>query len=286
MITSAWLDGGWFYPSKGFLHAVLADSAGAVHVINGHFKSGTDRAFREQEARVLLQILDGIPSAEPVWIGGDFNSYSPVDVEPGSLTPPAYELGADSAEVIGWEPVGYLLDRSYRDAFRVENPLDLGYTKHTREFFGYSTEPRVRIDYLLRSPHAGWTLQTAEVVTDGLADVGSDHYAVFAVYGRSSGTTDVVHGDVEVSSVLLRCRPNPFSSSTSIEFSAVEGRVNQLDVFSVMGRRVKTLICPPGVSGAVWDGTDDRGFDLPTGWYFVRMASGSRSENTRVLLVR
>lgn len=288
MITSAWLDGGWFYPTHGFFHAELSDSAGSVHVIDAHFQSGQERVHREKEARVLLQIIDGIPADEFVWVCGDFNSYSPVDVEPGSPTPPAYDKGAGPADAVGWEPVGYLLDRSYIDAFRTLHTQDLGYTRPTREFYGYPTEPNARVDFILRSPHMGWILETSKVVTDGFADVGSDHYAVLATYRRGI-LTAVDDIDADSRPLALSCSPNPFRSMTTVVYDVPEGGPVSLDVYSVEGRFVRRLVSEVQSSGTyelLWDGSDASDVRLPAGWYFMRLTSTGTTQTSPVLLLR
>ncbi len=281
------LDGTWYDLGHAFLHATLADSASSIHIINLHFRPGLDREGREKEARILLQVLDEIPTGELVCVGGDFNSYSPVDVEPGSPTPPAYDLGADSAEVVGWEPAGYLVDRGYEDAFRTLHPLDCTYTRPTREFYG-PLEPNARVDFLLRSPDPQWVLETADVVTDGLADVGSDHYPIFARYCRSH-LTDAPETKVEVRTCRMRCWPNPFSSQTVVEYEIARPGPVTLDVYSVLGRLVCRLDSESGSAGMhrlQWDGKTPAGQDLPAGWYYVRLRSGTEIQTTAVLLLR
>jgi|GEM_PF-2500763 len=287
-ITTAWLDGDRFDLTHGFLHATLADSAGPIHIVDVHFKSGPSRTFREKEARVLLQVLDGIPPDEIVWVAGDFNSYSPVDVEPGSPTPPAYDLGAPSAEETGWEPVSYLLDRGFRDAFRLLHPLEVGYTRPTREFYGYPLEPSGRVDFVLRSPMPGWILETAEVVADGPADLGSDHYAVFAAYRRGI-LTSVADPEVGTARPGLRCRPNPFASRTTIDYEVPRAGRVEIDVYSVTGRHVRRLFAGDrtiGVRALQWDGRDDDGRPVPQGWYCVRMVTPAACSTLDVLFLK
>jgi len=288
IVTEAVLDSALFTLSKGLFHAVLEDSGGPVHVIDVHLASGEMRLDREMEARVLLEVLDGIPAGEPVWIGGDFNSYSPVDAATGSPTAPACDLGADPVEAIGWEPVEYLLERGYNDAFRYRYPLDSGYTKHARSFYETPQNPCMRVDFLFRSPDAPWWVQSAEVVTDGLADVASDHYAVFAVYRRPT-LTEAAEPEITAGDTGLRCRPNPFTSVTTIEFETAHVAPVRVGIYSVLGRHVRSLVsgaAPAGAAHLTWDGSDDSGMDLPGGWYFVRVESEQRVETTRVLLVR
>jgi endonuclease/exonuclease/phosphatase family metal-dependent hydrolase len=168
-----------------FIHAVLDVWDEKAHVIGVHFKSRPDRPQREREARALLQILRGLPPDETVWIAGDFNSYSPLDIHPESPTPPDYSAGAQQPEDRGWEPVGYLMGEGYEDAFRTMHPVEPGYTQATAGF--NERRPRHRVDFILKSPGGPWRLQMAETLADSLGHIASDHYAVFATYKWESG---------------------------------------------------------------------------------------------------
>lgn len=68
--------------------------------------------------------------------------------------------------------------------------------------------------------------------------------------------------------------PNPFQRSVTLGFSlAREGRVD-MAVYSVEGRRVKTLasgIRPAGQYRLEWDGQDEAGRAVLPGVYFVRL---------------
>lgn len=91
---------------------------------------------------------------------------------------------------------------------------------------------------------------------------------------------------------LMRPCPNPFSTSTRIEFAAhiPSGEPPlSLVVCDVTGRTVRHLVQPSlahssGVAG--WDGTDDRGASLPSGLYHCRLRLGRHVLTQPMLLVR
>jgi len=97
--------------------------------------------------------------------------------------------------------------------------------------------------------------------------------------------------------ILSANYPNPFNPSTRIEFQIPEqARVN-LTVFDILGRPVKTLLDGdlPASAGSpyfvLWDGTDARGGNAPSGIYFYRMkvtgVSGASSRQVKnMVLVR
>jgi endonuclease/exonuclease/phosphatase family metal-dependent hydrolase len=257
-----------------FTHATLQLAGEPVHVLGVHFRPGLYRAERELEARALLTILDGLPPGESVWIGGDFNSYSPVDVAPGSLTPPDYAAGADPAEEKGWEPLGYLLDRGYADAFRSLHPYSLGYTQGTAAFIPGDV-PMQRVDFLACSPGSPWRLVQVETADDAGGDIGSDHYAVFASYTRASaGVGEPVALDVP----RLRAWPNPARGDVRIALDLDAARDVEAQVLSLDGRVMRTLAGGRLAAGEHilgWDGADRFGRPLGAGVYLVRCRSAA-----------
>jgi C1A family cysteine protease len=88
---------------------------------------------------------------------------------------------------------------------------------------------------------------------------------------------------------LFQNYPNPFNARTRVEFVAAEkGRVS-LEIFNILGQRVKTLvdgIRPAGTYQVVWDGTDDGGFPVASGIYFYRLRGGHRVQTRRMVLLR
>jgi len=83
--------------------------------------------------------------------------------------------------------------------------------------------------------------------------------------------------------------PNPFSASTSIQYSLPDPSVVQLIVFDVLGRRVASLVDQNQEAGnhvLVWDGRTSTGVAVNSGVYFVRMNTRSTSRTISVTLTR
>jgi plastocyanin len=87
--------------------------------------------------------------------------------------------------------------------------------------------------------------------------------------------------------------PNPFNPSTKLSFSVGTASFTEIVVYSTDGRKVKTLssgTLAPGTYSLSWDGTDDRGLDVVSDVYFVRMLSGPAglyfSATRKMLLLR
>ena len=105
------------------------------------------------------------------------------------------------------------------------------------------------------------------------------------------GEPTAVEGALPTTTRLLAPMPNPSSSSSLLAFSlAKPGRVD-LAVYSVDGRRVRTVLAESreaGFHNVSWDGAADDGRRVPAGVYFVRMttAEGVRQSRTLTLLGR
>jgi hypothetical protein len=94
--------------------------------------------------------------------------------------------------------------------------------------------------------------------------------------------------------LLLRIEPNPFTTAVAIVFESFicQGGNAEVDIYDLSGRFVKTVwkgTCTGGVQESrklAWDGSSERGEQVPSGVYFVRYSEGGRSLARKVVLVR
>ncbi len=87
----------------------------------------------------------------------------------------------------------------------------------------------------------------------------------------------------------LHAWPNPFNPLTRIAVDLPAGGDVELCVYDLRGRRVRTLAAGAWSAGRrelAWDGRDDRGRDLPSGAYLVRVRAAGRAAAATVTLVR
>ena len=83
--------------------------------------------------------------------------------------------------------------------------------------------------------------------------------------------------------------PNPALPGTSVRYAIPEGGEVQLRVYGLSGRLVRELAGGPEVAGehiAVWDGRDERGREVGTGIYFLRLAHRGEVKTARVVVFR
>jgi choice-of-anchor B domain-containing protein len=111
------------------------------------------------------------------------------------------------------------------------------------------------------------------------------------IFGFSGGVTDVNDAQVggPASFALDQNFPNPFNSETEIIYHLpLEAEVS-LVIYNVLGRPVRHLVDgvnPAGSHTIVWDGVDDAGDEVGTGYYIVRLRVGSFLESRKMLLLR
>lgn len=100
-----------------------------------------------------------------------------------------------------------------------------------------------------------------------------------AIESRSAG----------LNKAAITCSPNPFTVSGAVNFRITGSTKVCLKIYDMSGRLVKTLfsgIRSTGSYQAVWQGTNEQGFNVPSGRYVLRMQTGSASFVHTVLLSR
>jgi len=107
----------------------------------------------------------------------------------------------------------------------------------------------------------------------------------------TSGTIAVPEPETRVlptRSGLNPARPSPFVSSTTLSFALATSGHAELAIFSVDGRRVRTLASgafAPGEYQRQWDGRGDDGGRVPAGVYFVRLTTPHGDFRSRLVLL-
>lgn len=91
------------------------------------------------------------------------------------------------------------------------------------------------------------------------------------------------------SNKLAQNFPNPFNPSTSIKFDVKDKGVVTLNVYSITGQLIRTLV--NGVKDAgcytvIWDGKNNRGTSVASGIYFYKMETKGFSETKKIVMVR
>jgi len=102
-------------------------------------------------------------------------------------------------------------------------------------------------------------------------------------------TTCLSGGAVEPVAQGLEVAPNPANPRTTISFVLEHSGPVRLDVFSVDGRRIITLIdgaLPAGLHSRIWDGRDEAGRNPASGSYLIRLETAEHIQTGSLSLIR
>lgn len=83
--------------------------------------------------------------------------------------------------------------------------------------------------------------------------------------------------------------PNPFNPVTNLQFTLSKSVHVKIDIFNIVGQRVRTLVdkdMKPGVYVADWDGKDENGNSVSSGIYFYKMQAGEFSNMKKMVLLK
>jgi subtilisin family serine protease len=88
---------------------------------------------------------------------------------------------------------------------------------------------------------------------------------------------------------LAQNYPNPFNPKTVMAFGLPVTGQTTLEVYDIMGRKVKTLVdgvLPAGTHNVVWDGTDNHGTSVASGIYFYKLAHGEKVITRKMMMLK
>ncbi len=126
--------------------------------------------------------------------------------------------------------------------------------------------------------------------------------AIAHAWGDSSqGKIYFYKGDATITSVesdplgivrdfqLAQNYPNPFNPETSITYSLPITSFVKLEIFDLLGRKIRTLVSgkqSPGKYSVRWDGRDEAGKVVSSGAYFYRLKAGDYIKTRKMVLLR
>jgi len=100
---------------------------------------------------------------------------------------------------------------------------------------------------------------------------------------------DIGNDVIPVVTALKGNFPNPFNPTTSINFSIKEPAQVKIDVYNMLGQKVKTLVngyVGTGNHSVVWNGVDDRNRNVASGIYFYRMQAGKYTSTKKMIMMK
>ena len=102
-----------------------------------------------------------------------------------------------------------------------------------------------------------------------------------------TNVADCVLGPVD--NYSLEAFPNPFNPVTQIRIETKEAQKTTIEIFNLLGEKVKTLFndnLPSGVTNFNWYGNDDSGEILPSGIYFILASSASNKKALKISFIK
>ena len=88
---------------------------------------------------------------------------------------------------------------------------------------------------------------------------------------------------------LIQNHPNPFNAITNIEFNLVNDGLVTIDIYDIMGRKVKRLISEEFTSGShriIWDCRNQSGDEVCSGFYIYTLYTDEHMESKKMLLLK
>ncbi len=89
--------------------------------------------------------------------------------------------------------------------------------------------------------------------------------------------------------VLEQNYPNPFNPYTTITFAVPTASQVTLDIYNVLGQRVKRIVngnLPSGYHQIRWDGKDSFGDNVASGIYFYQIRAADRTKTKNMILLK
>ena len=105
---------------------------------------------------------------------------------------------------------------------------------------------------------------------------------------RVTAVADVKH-QATPASALEQPYPNPFNNSVLLRFALATDTTVRLDVYDMVGQRVRRLLHEPRTAGhhaVEWDARDDAGGQLASGVYLFRLQAGAVIDTVEAALIR
>ena len=88
---------------------------------------------------------------------------------------------------------------------------------------------------------------------------------------------------------LAQNYPNPFNPSTSISYGLPSDAHVKIEIFNLLGQRIKALVNEEQSAGykrITWDGRDDLGKAISSGTYLYRLRAGEKELTMKMLLLK
>jgi len=107
--------------------------------------------------------------------------------------------------------------------------------------------------------------------------------------GQPTPVEDYIPGLIPDKIELHNNYPNPFNAGTNIQFDLPRKSEVRMDIYNILGQRIKTLVnrqYSAGLHTISWDATTDDNWEAPSGIYFYRLSGSDFSIVKKMILLR
>ena len=134
----------------------------------------------------------------------------------------------------------------------------------------------------------------AVILRDVVDSSSAGLYVVFDalrfVNTANANITDEKSQQVFPTDIILHpAYPNPFNTSTALNYQLFANSMVKIDIFNILGYRVKTVLNEkqaPGYKTIVWDGKNESGLPVGAGLYFYQLQTPTYIHTKKMVLVR
>jgi flagellar hook assembly protein FlgD len=88
---------------------------------------------------------------------------------------------------------------------------------------------------------------------------------------------------------LFQNYPNPFNPNTTIQYQLTKSGDVEVNIFNINGQIVRKLLSgfqTSGVHGIVWDGKDDNGQKVSSGFYLYEVKFENAVQTKKMILLK
>ena len=128
-----------------------------------------------------------------------------------------------------------------------------------------------------------------------MVTVADSNYLVNALNGPFSLTINTTSLDIIQTSLipvkftLHQNYPNPFNPTTEIRYDLPSNEYVSINIYDVMGRKIKSLISinqEAGYRSITWDATNDLGQSVSAGMYIYTIQAGEFRQTKKMVLLK
>jgi len=267
-------------PGKGYW---LKSSAAGKFVLANPLVAGPAKVQASGESALdalnSLTITDSRGGSQTLYFGADAKNEIQL---PMFVMPPAPPEGALDARFETAE--GGSMVQTH--AAKVSEPVEFSVAVQSDAYpLTVSWKVNGAASYELTDGRGGQVFRTKEMRGEGTMKITSSSVSKFSI-------KLVGDGQLPKEFALSQNYPNPFNPTTSIKYALPVDSKLTMEIYNVLGQRVRTLVSDNVVAGyhvAEWNGTGSEGQQVGSGTYFLKLSAagvnGAKYSEVRKLML-